>query len=221
MGIARQSPPSAELVVFSDRLCKAIEFKKIDVAALAKDSEYKSEDIHKMLKGMKEPGLKKLTLLANSLGCSVDYLLGLGPTPQRASVVVEVDTDAIKHQPSERGQTSGQISGNVEQIIALLPKLFESDVELIRFIIEFFVEKRANRVSTFMNPLIRKPSKETESIPKETPSKSNDDLADDDFDEEDDLWDAIEDDELKDEDWEEDEDDLESDDEDDFDDFDE
>jgi transcriptional regulator with XRE-family HTH domain len=220
MGIARQSPPSAELIVFSDRLQKAIEFKKIDIEALAQDSEYKPDDINKMLKGMKEPGFKKLMLLANSLGCSVDYLLGLTPKPQRASVVVEVDTDAIKYHSGERGQTSGQISGNVERIVAMLPNLLEFDIELIKFIIGFLIEKRGERLTKLVGALTGKSSKEIESIPKETLPKSDDDLADDDFDEED-LWDIVEDDEFEDEDWEEDEDDFEIDDDDDDDDFDE
>jgi transcriptional regulator with XRE-family HTH domain len=89
MGTARQSPPSPELKIFSDRLQEAMKFKKIDVAVLAKKSEYKPDDIHKMLSGMREPGLKKLILLANSLSCSVDFLLGLAPESQRADVVVE------------------------------------------------------------------------------------------------------------------------------------
>jgi transcriptional regulator with XRE-family HTH domain len=147
MGTVRQSPPSSELKIFSNRLQKAIEFKKIDIAVLAKNSEYKSDDINKMLMGMREPSMKKLILLANSLECSVDYLLGLTAEIKRATVVPTADTNTpLSLQPSECGQTSGQISDNVEQIIALLPKLLEFDVELIRFIMEFLIEKREKRL---------------------------------------------------------------------------
>jgi transcriptional regulator with XRE-family HTH domain len=197
MGIARQSPPSPELKIFSDRLQEAIKFKKIDTAVLAKESEYKPDDIHKLLTGMKEPGFKKLMLLANSLGCSVDYLLGLTPKPQRASVIVEADTDAIKHQPSERGQTSGQISGNVEPFVAMIPELLESDIELLMYLAGFLIERKEKRLAKFMGALTEKPS----SVPETVSPKANDDLSDDDLD---DSWDDIEDDEFEDDDLEED-----------------
>jgi transcriptional regulator with XRE-family HTH domain len=204
MGVDRQSPPSPELKVFSDRLQKAMEFKKIDVAVLAKNLEYKPGDIHKMLAGMREPSLKKLMLLANSLGCSVDFLLGLTPEAKRASVVVEVDMDAKKPQLSERGQTSGQISGKVERFIAMMPELLESDVELLMYLAGFLIDRKGKMLAKIMGAVAEKPPKEAESLPQISHSKNNDDLSDGDFDEEDDLWEDIEDDEFEDADFEED-----------------
>jgi transcriptional regulator with XRE-family HTH domain len=206
MGIARQSPPSSELKIFADRLQKAIEFKKIDIAVLAESLEYKPDVIHRMLKGMREPSMRKLILLANSLGCSVDYLLGLTPEAKRATVVVTADTNAIELQPSERGPTSGQISGNVEQIVALLPKLLEFDVELIRFIIDFLIKKRKERLARLIGAVTAKSSEEIDSKSKEVRAESDinfaeedfftmedDDLEEDDFGEDDDLEDEDED----------------------------
>jgi transcriptional regulator with XRE-family HTH domain len=195
MGTVRQSPPSSELKIFSDRLQKAIEFRKIDIAALAKDSEYKSDDINKMLKGMREPSMKKLILLANSLGCSVDYLLGLTPETKRATVATMADTNTFKSQPSEHGQTSGQISGNVEQIITALPKLLEFDIELISFIIKFLIEKREKRIAKFVDVVTGKSPKEVNSVNKTTISKEDNSFDDDD------LWGDIEDDEFEDDDF--------------------
>jgi transcriptional regulator with XRE-family HTH domain len=211
MGTSRQSPPSPELKIFSDRLQEAIKFKKIDIVVLAKESEYKPDDINKLLAGMKEPGFKKLILLANSLGCSVDYLLGITPRPQRASVVVEADTDAIKHQPNERGQTSGQCG----QFVAMIPKLLESDIELLMHLAGFLIERKEKRLAKFMGALTEKPSSVLETVlPKKDDGLTGNDL--------DELWDDIEDDEFEDDDLEEDDfgedDDFEDEDEDDFDD---
>jgi transcriptional regulator with XRE-family HTH domain len=228
MGIARQSPPSSELMVFSDRLQKVIEFKKIDISDLAKNAEYKPDDIRKLLAGMREPSMKKLMLLADSLGCSADYLLGLTPEPQRASIVVESDTDAIKPQSSERGQTSGQISGNVEQFLAIIPELMDSDIELLMYIAGFLIERKEKRVTRIVDAVTAKSSKEAEALLRTSYIKNNDELDDDDFeeDEDDGLWDGVEDDEFEDDDLEEDdfdedddfEDEYEDEDEDDFDD---
>jgi transcriptional regulator with XRE-family HTH domain len=204
MGVARQSPPSPELKVFSGRLQKAIEFKKIDIAVLVKDSEYKSDDIHRLLRGMREPGMKKLILLANSLGCSVDYLLGLAPEAQRASVVVEADTDAIKLQSSEHGQTSRQISGKAGRFIAMIPKLLESDVDLLMYLAGFLIERKEKGLSRFVKAVTAEPKKETERVkPIENFVRGNKnkdgldgcspDADDDDFDA-DELWDDVDDD---------------------------
>jgi transcriptional regulator with XRE-family HTH domain len=184
MGTARKSPPSQELNIFSDRLREAIEFKKMDISVLAKETEYKPDDIHKLLTGMREPGFKKIMLLANSLGCSVDYLLGLTPRPQRASIVIEADTNALNQQPSERGQTSGQISGIVGQFVAMVPKLLESDVEILTCLAGFLIERKEKRLAKLMEAVNDKPPKETCTSPQVSRSKSNDDSLDD-FNEED------------------------------------
>jgi hypothetical protein len=204
MGIARQSPPSPELKTFSGRLQKAIEFSKIDIAVLAKKAEYKIDDIHKMLTGMREPGMKKLTLLANSLGCSVDYLLGLTPEAKRATVVAMADTDTIKHQSSECGQTSGQISGKAEQFVAMMPELLESDIELFMCIAGFLIERKEKRLLRFVKAVTTESKKETEKAKsiedsfRESKDKAgfddcNPDFDNDDFDE-DELWDNVDDD---------------------------
>jgi transcriptional regulator with XRE-family HTH domain len=223
MGIARQSPPSPELKVFSDRLREAIEFKKIDIPVLAKEAEYKPDDIHKLLAGMREPGFKKLTLLANSLGCSVDYLLGLTPRPQRASIVIEADTNALNPQPGERGQTSGQISGIAGPFVAMMSKLMESDIELLMYLAGFLVEKREKMLAKIMGDINAKPSKETGVIPQVPCSKNNDDSLDDlneediefedEFEDDDDDFDEddLEDEDFDDEDFEDEDEDLDDD----------
>jgi transcriptional regulator with XRE-family HTH domain len=210
MGIARQSPPSPELKIFSDRLREAIEFKKIDISVLAKEAEYKPDDIHKLLTGMREPGFKKLMLLANSLGCSVDYLLGVTSRPKRASIVIEADTNALNPQPSERGQTLGQISDIVGQFVATVPELLESDVEILMCLAEFLIERRKKRLAKLMETVNARPSEKADIVPQVPRSKnSNDPVDDDDFDEEDIEFD----DEFEDE-FEDDDDDFEDEDED-------
>jgi transcriptional regulator with XRE-family HTH domain len=196
MGTARQSLPTPELETFSDRLQEAVKFKKIDISVLAKETEYKPDDIHKLLAGMREPGFKKLILLANALGCSVDYLLGLIPEPQRASIVIEADTDALNQQPGGRGQTSGQISGKKEQFIAMVPELMESDTELLTYLAGFLIERKEKRFTKLMEAVTARHPKEKRSddIPQILHSRKDSDLDDNNFDEEDDLWDDIEDD---------------------------
>jgi transcriptional regulator with XRE-family HTH domain len=176
MGIARQSPPSPELKIFSDRFREAIEFKKIDISVLAKEAEYKPDDIHKLLTGMREPGFKKLMLLANSLGCSVDYLLGLTPKPQRASIVVKADTEVLNPQPGERGQMSGQFSGVVGQFVAMVPELLESDVEILMCLAGFLIERRERRLAKLMEAVNNKSSREIGTIPKVSGSRDNEDF---------------------------------------------
>jgi transcriptional regulator with XRE-family HTH domain len=213
MGTVRQSPPTSELKVFSDRLQRAIKFKKIDTATLAKNTGYKPEDIQRLLAGMREPSMKKLILIANALGCSVDYLLGLTTEPKRASVVIEVDTDALNPQSRERGQTSGQISGKTGAFLAMLPELMEYDIELLMYIAGFLIGRKKKGLARFMDALAsRAPKKEDSLSSKVSNSKNDDDFTDDDF-EEDELGDNDE----FDDDFEE--DDLEDED-DDFDDFD-
>jgi transcriptional regulator with XRE-family HTH domain len=216
MGIARQTPPTSELKVFSDRLQRAIKFKKIDTATLAKNTGYKPEDIQRLLAGMREPSMKKLILLANALGCSVDYLLGLAPEPKQASVVVEADTDALNPQSSERGQTSGQISGKSGSLLAMVPELLESDVELLMHIAGFLIERKEKRLARIAEAVTsNSPKKNDPPLPKVSDSRDDDDLTDSDF-EDDDLWDDDLDNEFEDDEFEEDE--LEDED-DDFDDF--
>jgi transcriptional regulator with XRE-family HTH domain len=218
MGVSRQSPPSPELKIFSDRLQKVIEFKKININVLAKNSEYKPVEIQKLLTGMREPSIKKLVLLASSLGCSVDYLLGLTPEPKRASVVVEVDTDALTSQLSERGQTSGQITGKEKPFLSMVSELPESDIELLMYIAGFLIERKEKRLSKIVSAMNAR--KENDSTLRITPSKNDDglELTDDDLDE-DSLWDDVEEDEFEDDEY--DEDDLEEEeDDDDDDDFD-
>jgi transcriptional regulator with XRE-family HTH domain len=218
MGVSRQSPPSPELKIVSDRLQKVIEFKKIDINILAKNSEYKPVEIQKLLTGMREPSIKKLVLLASSLGCSVDYLLGLTPEPKRASVVVEVDTDALTSQLSERGQTSGQITGKEKLFLSMVSELPESDIELLMYIAGFLIERKEKRLSKIVSAMNAR--KENDSTLIITPSKNDDglELTDDDLDE-DSLWDDVEEDEFEDDEY--DEDDLEEEeDDDDDDDFD-
>jgi hypothetical protein len=103
-----------------------------------------------MLKGMREPGMAKLILLANILGCSVDYLMGLTPEAQRAIIVVESDTNALKPQSSERGQTSGQFSGNAVKLKVMIAELMEPDVDLLLHIAEFIIERRKKGMLEFV-----------------------------------------------------------------------
>jgi transcriptional regulator with XRE-family HTH domain len=197
MGIARQSPPTPELKVFSDRLRKAIDFKKIDIAVLAKDSEYKPDVIHKLLAGTREPGMKKLIFLANALGCSVDYLLGLSPEPQREGVVIKADTNAIKGLSGEHGETPELISGRIKQFAAILPELLECDAELLMRIAGFLIERNKKRLARFADALAAKSPKEANSLLERSCPENNDEFNDDIFEEEDDdLWDSIEDDTL-------------------------
>jgi transcriptional regulator with XRE-family HTH domain len=220
MGTPRQSPPSPELKIFSDRLQKALEFKKVDLAALAKRLGYKPDDIRRLLAGMREPSLKRLALLANSLDCSVDYLLGLAPKPQREGVVVEANADAIKPQSSECERTSGQISGKAERLSAMAHELFESDVELLMHIARFLIERKEKGLSRFVKVVRqikkeRERAKAIENSGKEAKGKVgvddySPDLDDDGLDE-DELWgdddDKLEEEELEnDEDFEDDDD---------------
>jgi hypothetical protein len=115
--------------------------------------------------------------------------------------------DANKPQLSERGQTSGQISGKAEQLVAMMPELLESDVELLMYLAGFLIERKGKMLAKIMGTMTAKSPQEVESIPQ---------ISHDDFDEEDDLWEDIEDDDFEDDDFEE--DDFEDDD--DFDDFD-
>jgi transcriptional regulator with XRE-family HTH domain len=210
MGTVRQSSPSPELITFSNRLQKAIDFNKIDISTLAKSSDYKPDDIHKLLTGMREPGMKKLILLANSLGCSVDYLLGLTPEAKRASVVVQADTDALKGQSSERGQTSGQTPGRIpdkaKALLAVIPQLMESDVELLLYIARFVKERREKALAIFMEAINdkHKGDSATKGSPKPSHEKAltNKGLDEDDLDLDEDLWNGIDDD-LEDEDLDE------------------
>jgi transcriptional regulator with XRE-family HTH domain len=211
MGTARQSPPSPELKIFGERLTKAIEFKKIDISALAKEFKCSPSDIKKMMNGMREPSMTKLITIADTLGCSSDYLLGLSLEAQRAAVVVSADTDAIKLKQSEHRQTSGQISGKTGQFLAIIPELLEADIDLLMHIAGFLIERKAKGMTRLMEAVA------TDSKGKPKPSEFGE-LSDDDF-KDDDLWDEVEDDEFEDDDLNEDEDeDFEDDfDEDDFD----
>jgi hypothetical protein len=219
MGIPRQSPPSAELKIFSTRLQKAIEFKKIDIAVLAKNSEYKPIDIDKMLKGMREPCMKKLILLANSLECSVDYLLGLTPEAKRVTVAAMAGTNACKPQLSGHGQTSGQISGKLGPLAVMIPELLESDVELLAYTAGFLINRRKNNLASFAKAVADSPDKvrsgevvssrpKIKNAPEDFDDYGLDDiefddgLDDDDFDEDEDF----EDDDFEDDDFEDDDD---------------
>jgi transcriptional regulator with XRE-family HTH domain len=193
MGVARQSPPSPELKVFSDRLRKAIEFKKIDIEVLAKDSEYNPRDIHRLLAGMREPGMKKLMLLADSLGCSVDYLLGLTPEARRATIVIDVDTNALKPPSSEPGQTSGQISGKAGLFAAMLPDLMESDIDLLAHLAGFLIGRRKDSLARFKKAVMGASGKSGQLPMKDSIPKAKDETAFDD-DDDDDLFDDLDDD---------------------------
>jgi transcriptional regulator with XRE-family HTH domain len=222
MGVVRQSPPSPELKIFSERIKNAIAFKKINIVDLAKGSEYTLYDINKLLNGMREPSMKKLILLANTLGCSVDYLLGLTPEAKRASVVVQADTNALKSQSIEPGQTSGHISGKVAPFLAAVPKLLESDIELLLYIAGFLIERKEKGLARFMKAVNDKAKRcpGNENSLKSSVGKVSDDtgLDEDNLDVDDALWDGV-DDGFEDEEFEEDEDFEENDDfEDDFDD---
>jgi transcriptional regulator with XRE-family HTH domain len=193
MGTVRKSPASPELKIFSDRFKKAIGFKKIDIAVLAKDSEYKPSYIQRLLTGKREPGMKKLILLANSLGCSVDYLLGLTTEARRATVVVEADTDAIKPRSSEHGQTSGQISGKAERLAAMIPELRDYNIELLTHIAEFIIEKRKQDLERLVEAITEEPKKDIEKgkvgfdgrVPDSGEDDFEDDFDDDDFEDDD------------------------------------
>jgi transcriptional regulator with XRE-family HTH domain len=168
-----------------------MKFKKIDVAALAKDLEYKPSEIRNLLTGMREPSMKKLILLANLLGCSVDYLLGLAPEPQRASIVIEADTNAIKPQPDECGQTSGQISGKAGRFVAMAPKLLDFDFEMLIHIAKYLIERNEKGLLKFVK-IVRQSSKKEAEKAGESAGKAglgagNADFDDDVFDE-DELW---------------------------------
>jgi transcriptional regulator with XRE-family HTH domain len=213
MGIARQSPPSPELKVFSDRLLKAIEFKKIDIGVLAKDSGYSPCDIHRLLAGMREPGMKKLILLANTLGCSADYLLGLTPEARRATVVVEADTNALKPRSSEPGQTSGQISGKAARFAAMVPDLLESDIDLLAHLAGFLIVRRKDNLAKFKEAVMGASGKSGQLPAKDSiPNPRDETVFDDDND--DDLGDDFSDeaDDFEDGDFEEEDDDFEYDD---------
>jgi transcriptional regulator with XRE-family HTH domain len=216
MGIARQTPPSQELKNFASRLSKAIDLKKIELSVIAKKLGCAPVDVKKMLSGMREPTMKKLIVLANVLECSVDYLLGLTPEPQRASVVIEAGTNPGRPQSSQRGQTSGQIAGNAEQFAAIIPELLDSDTELLIYIAGFLIERKEKRLAKIAEAVTARTPKEVESS---SLPKSNSEFDEEDFGEEDDLWDDVEDESFEDDDFED--GDFEGEDDDDFeDDFD-
>jgi transcriptional regulator with XRE-family HTH domain len=205
------------LKIFSDRLNKAIAFKKIDVSVIAKNLGIAPSDVKKMVAGMREPSMRKLIILANTLGCSVDYLLGLMQEPERADVVILADTEAIKPSPVERGQTSGQ---NWGEFIAMISELPETDVELLMHLAGFLIVRKGKSISgisTELTALSDKAKQEPEkpfvkSGNKKAATDFDDfDDIDDDIYEEDDIWDEdadeYEDDEYEDEDFDDDSDD--------------
>lgn len=198
MGTARQTPPSSELKTFSSRMSKAIAFQKMDIPEVAKKLGVAPADIKKMLTGMREPSMKKLIILAKTLDCSVDYLLGLTSEMKHVCVVASADTNAISHKSVERGQTSGQKTGKIDMFISMIPELLEADVDLLAYLAGFLISREKKNMENFVKQAVKKPDKI--------------DLVDDDFDDFDDLADDVND-------WEDDEfDDDGLDDDDDFDD---
>jgi transcriptional regulator with XRE-family HTH domain len=232
MGVARQSSPSPELKTFSARLKKAIAFKKQSREVIAKEAGYTLADFERLLKGMREPGFKKLILLANSLGCSVDYLLGLTPEAKQASIVINADTEALRAESIK--------SDKVKQFLALVPELLEVDIELLAYIAGFLIERKEKGLKKLIETVAAAPKKrgrkagstakpakevapkpkgnadfedEEDFDPEDEDFEDEDDFDDDIFDDEDDFDDEPDDfdDEYDDEDEDEDEDDPDDD----------
>jgi transcriptional regulator with XRE-family HTH domain len=185
MGGQRYLPPGPELKTFSKRLRAVMKFKKIDAASLAKATGYAVADINRLLAGMREPSLKKLILLANSLKCSVDYLLGLADEALRVSDAVITDTDAIKPELVKRGQASGQreqISGDAKQLAAGLSELPKSDVELLLRIAGFLIERRKKGMLELVKAITAAPQKDAAPEKETSAEKVNGKAVSDDFD---------------------------------------
>jgi transcriptional regulator with XRE-family HTH domain len=185
MGRQRFLPPGPELELFSERLRTAMTFKNIGAASLAKDAGYEVSDINRLLAGMREPGMKKLILLAKSLECSADYLLGLADEPQRASAAAMTDADAIKPESAERGQTSGQrgqISGGAKQLAAGLSELPKSDVKLLLRITEFLIERRKEGMLKLVRAITADTKEEVSPEKAVSAEKTNSKADSDDFD---------------------------------------
>jgi len=71
--------PRQELPVFSERLCKILEKKQLKVFVLKRTGkiQFKSS-INNWKTGRTMPNVFNLVCLAETLNCSVDYLLGRG-----------------------------------------------------------------------------------------------------------------------------------------------
>jgi transcriptional regulator with XRE-family HTH domain len=188
MGTPRQSQPGPELLIFGERLTKAIEFKKIDISVFAKELNCAPSDIKKMMGGMREPTMTKMIRIANILGCSVDYLLGLTPEAKRASLVVTADTGLLKPQRAGPVQASGQIPDKAGRFIALVSELLETDIDLLMYIAGFLIERKEKgllRLAEAINVEAKEDTKKSFSTGKPKVPEF-----DADFDEDDDLWDG-------------------------------
>jgi hypothetical protein len=102
---------------------------------------------------MREPSMKKLIVLSESLGCSVDYLLGLTPDMQRASLVVGADTSSISSKSSEPVRTSAAVSGKRGQLADMLSELMDSDIELLTHIASFLTERKEKGLKKLMSAI--------------------------------------------------------------------
>jgi hypothetical protein len=186
MGTARQKPPSPELKTFASRLNKAIALKKIDLAVIAKKLNCAPADVKKMTIGMREPSMKRLIALANAIECSVDYLLGLTPEANCASVAVTADTNAVKPNPVERAPTPGRVSDKVDLFIGMLPELLEADVDLLAYLAGFLISRKRNNLANLAKAVIGASAKERRVVKSPTVevslSKPKDEV---DFDDED------------------------------------
>lgn len=181
MGGARKSPPSAELQTFSGRLQKVIALKKVDMKVLAKKLQCSPSDTQKILAGMREPSMKKLIVIAGTLGCSVDYLLGLSDgLGSDSNSTISQKSQAVKHNAVS------------ESFFQIFPKLLDSDIELLINTAQFIVDRRAKKMKKVRAALARAKRK---SVIADATSE-NDTKAYDDFDELDDeeSYDTYEDD---------------------------
>jgi hypothetical protein len=153
-----------------------------------------------MMGGMREPAMVKMIRIANILGCSVDYLLGLTPEAKRASLVVTADTGLFKPKSGESVQTSGQASNKFEQFTAMASGLLEADIDLLMYIAGFLFERKEKgllRLAKAMSEGAEETPKESRSARVSIGRPKSPDLEkklNDGFDEDDDLFDGVEDD---------------------------
>lgn len=151
MGTSRKTPPSPELKVFASRLSNAIALKKTNIQATAKKLGCAPADLKKMTLGMREPAMKRLIALADTLGCPADYLLGLTPEAERASVA------AAGSRPAERARMSGRASDKLGGLIAMLPELLDADIELLAYMAGFLIDRRKNNLENFIKAVAGAP----------------------------------------------------------------
>jgi transcriptional regulator with XRE-family HTH domain len=92
------------LPIFQERLLLARRRAGVSQGELAKRTEMYASDISKMERGRMLPTAPRLRRLAEALGVSADYLLGLQDEAQTAPSAAKLGEDTHADQPSAKRQ---------------------------------------------------------------------------------------------------------------------